>query len=281
MEQEKLIENVKAYEPLYVISHPKYSDTRFKENIWKEIAKGMSQPVAVCKKTWTNLRDSFRRALKKKRKIKSGQAASKIKKWRFEDEMSFLLPFMQERDTCSNLEDISDDDNENELNEDEYDDKNDDRGDDQNDNRGDDRNNDKGDDRNGNKNDDDKDDDVDEELHIENEKKKKEEVNRKIINVARNKGKRYQTQAETASPVMMKYMLDKKTAKEQITRPSQQSSAVDTFFASIALTVKSFSPYYQNIAKSQIFSIISNLEMKQIMQEQPVFVPNSPTPTQR
>lgn len=47
--------------------------------------------------------------------------------------MSFLLPFMQERNTCSNLKDISDDDNEDEPNEDEYDDKNDDRGDDQND----------------------------------------------------------------------------------------------------------------------------------------------------
>lgn len=42
--------------------------------------------------------------------------------------MSFLLPFMQERDTCSNLKDVSDNDNEDEPNEDdEYDDKNNDR----------------------------------------------------------------------------------------------------------------------------------------------------------
>jgi len=83
--------------------------------------------AAVCKKTWTNLRDSFRRALKKKRETKSGQAASKIKKWKFEDEMSFLLPFMQERETCTNLKDVSDDDNEHEPNENVYNDTNNDR----------------------------------------------------------------------------------------------------------------------------------------------------------
>ncbi|XP_071637362.1 uncharacterized protein [Temnothorax longispinosus] len=265
MNQEKLIEMVKSCEPLYVMSHSKYSDNIFKENAWRRIAKEMNQPATACKKTWTNLRDSFRRALKKKRETKSGQAASKIKKWKFEDEMSFLLPFMQERDTCSNLEDVSDDDNEYEPNEDEYDDTNNEREDDRNDDRRDDRNDDK---------DDDKDDNVDEELHAENEKKRKQkEINRKIITKAKNKENKCQTQPETASAMIIKYLLKKKTAKAQITPPTQQSNAIDTFFSSIAATVNSFSPYYQNIAKSQIFSIIADLEMKQILQEQP---PNAP-----
>lgn len=43
MDQEKLIENVKAYEPIYVMSHPKYSDNIFKENVWRKIAKKMNQ----------------------------------------------------------------------------------------------------------------------------------------------------------------------------------------------------------------------------------------------
>lgn len=215
--------------------------------------------AAVCKKTWTNLRDSFRRALKKKRETKSGQPALKIKKWKFEDEMSFLLPFIQERDTCSNLKDVSED----ELNEDEYNDKNDDR-----------------DDRNDKA--DYKDDNVDEkESHIEDEKKKKQkEINKKIITkMTKDKGNRYQTQPEVASAVVMKYLLDKKIAKAQIT-PIQQPSAIDMFFSSIAATVKTFSPYYQNIAKSQIFSIITNLEMKQIMQEQQFCIPNTSTKRQ-
>ncbi|XP_071575329.1 uncharacterized protein [Temnothorax nylanderi] len=286
MDQEKLIEMVKSCEPLYVMSHSKYSDNTFKENAWRRIAKEMNQPATACKKTWTNLRDSFRRALKKKRETKSGQSASKIKKWKFEDEMSFLLPFMQERDTCSNLEDVSDDNNEDEPNEDEYDDTNNGREDDRNDDRRDDRNDDRRDGRRDDRNDDrrddrnndkDKDDNVDEELHVENEKKRKQkDINRKNITKAKNKENKCQTQPETASEVMIKYFLEKKTAKAQITPPTQQSNdsnAINTFFSSIAATVNSFSPYYQNIAKSQIFSIISDLEMKQILQEQP---PNAP-----
>lgn len=215
--------------------------------------------------------------MKKKRETKNGQAASKIKKWKFEDEMSFLLPFIQERDTCSNLKDASDDDNESKPNENEYNDKNDDTTNDRNDDIDDEI--DDRDGRNDNK-DDDKDNDVDEmESHTEDEKKKKQnEINRKMItNVAKSKRNRCQTQPETASAVVMKYLLDKKTAKTQIAPRTQQPDATDMFFSSIAATVKTFSPYYQNIAKSQIFSIITDHEMKQITQQQPFFAPNTST----
>lgn len=201
--------------------------------------------------------------------------------------MSFLLPFMQERETCTNLKDVSDDDNENEPNENVYNDTNNDREDvrndrrdDQNDDRRDDGNDDREDNQNDDK-DDGKDDDIVEELHAEDEKKKKQKENyRKSLatNKTKTKGNRCQTQPESASVILMKYILDKKT-KSQITpnNSSTQPSAIDTFFSSIAATVKNFSPSYQNIAKSQIFSIITDLEMKQITQEQPFFGPNTPT----
>lgn len=207
--------------------------------------------------------------MKKRRETKSGQAALKIKKWKFEEEMSFVVPYMQERDTCTNLIDISDDVNEDGPNEKEYDDKNEEEGDDRSDDK-----------------DDDKDDGIDgedvNESLIEDEKKKKQkEIKRKVITkVARNSGNKCQTQSESASAVMVKYLLEKIIANARITPPTPQPSAIDTFFSSIAATVNNFSPYYQNIAKSQIFSIISELKMKQIMQEQPFFVPNTPTQRQ-
>lgn len=151
---------------------------------------------------------------------------------------------MQERDTCSNLKDVSDDDNEDESNEEERDDKNDDKGNDRNDDRGDDRND----------MDNDKKDDMDVDSQKDEKRKKRKEIKRKIItNMTRNKGKKYQTQPETASAMVTKYLLDKKASKVQITPPTQQPNATDMFFSSIAATVKNFSPYYQNIAKSQIF----------------------------
>lgn len=41
---------------------------------------------------------------KKRRQTKSGQAAKKIAPWKFENEMSFLLPFLEMREVSSNLE---------------------------------------------------------------------------------------------------------------------------------------------------------------------------------
>ncbi|KOC65508.1 hypothetical protein WH47_10088, partial [Habropoda laboriosa] len=55
------------------------------------------------KKRWTNLRDSYRRAMKKKRGKKSGQATHKIKKWKYEDEMLFLDPYIKERETVTSI----------------------------------------------------------------------------------------------------------------------------------------------------------------------------------
>ena len=37
------------------------------------------------------------------RKTKSGQAASKQKPWKYEQQMAFLLPYLQERDTLSSI----------------------------------------------------------------------------------------------------------------------------------------------------------------------------------
>lgn len=49
------------------------------------------------------MRDSYHRNLKK-RKSKSGDGASKNKKWKYESQMEFLRPYFQERETRSNFE---------------------------------------------------------------------------------------------------------------------------------------------------------------------------------
>lgn len=43
MNDEKLIELVREYPVLYDLSHSKYMDTGFKNNIWARIAKEMKQ----------------------------------------------------------------------------------------------------------------------------------------------------------------------------------------------------------------------------------------------
>lgn len=45
---------------------------------------------------------------------------------------------------------------------------------------------------------------------------------------------------------------------------NESDEVVDAFFASISRTVKTFNPYLQNIAKSKVFAVISELELEQI-----------------
>ena len=153
--------------------------------------------------------------------------------------MAFLLPFMQERKTLSNLEvSDDDDDDENECN------KNDD-GDSQNE-----RENYQTDTEDKNNN---SDNDINKKSHTADDKKrKKRNINK--INKMTNNNENYQP--EEASAVLMKYLLEKKNAQV----PEQDT--IDMFCSTIASKIKKFSPYYQNIAQSQIFSIVSDLEMK-------------------
>lgn len=59
-------------------------------------------PASECKEKWSRIRDNFRKALKF-RKFKSGDAAAKIKPYKYEQELSFLKPFLSDRIQKSNL----------------------------------------------------------------------------------------------------------------------------------------------------------------------------------
>lgn len=49
-----------------------------------------------CKKTWTGLRDSYRRNLRK-RKTAGDSGTPYVKKWKYDAEMSFIQPYLKER----------------------------------------------------------------------------------------------------------------------------------------------------------------------------------------
>jgi hypothetical protein len=155
---------------------------------------------------------------------KSGQSASvKIPKWKYADEMSFVRPYLRERDTVTNLEfDVKGETDEEEL------------------------------------------------LQAESEHDGAAEQEEQTPASAKNKSKnkifrgtlkRPRYQPETASAVLMKYLVERD--KERQTEPPVDP--VDAFFKSIAATVKTFSPYHKNICKSKIFAIVSEVEMTEIL----------------
>ncbi|KAK9717239.1 Alcohol dehydrogenase transcription factor Myb/SANT-like [Popillia japonica] len=97
MDCEKLIEFVKEHPILYDTSHPKYMDQLRKDKLWRIIAVRLNQHENDCKKVWQNLRDSFRRVLKKRKASRDLLLDGKPKVWKYEDEMSFLIPHFTTR----------------------------------------------------------------------------------------------------------------------------------------------------------------------------------------
>ncbi|GJQ70971.1 hypothetical protein Trydic_g887 [Trypoxylus dichotomus] len=95
MDCERLIEFVKEHEVLYDTTHPKYMDQHRKDKLWRTIAVRMNQNENDCKKMWQNLRDSFRRVLKKRKSVRNKEGRPKV--WKYECEMSFLVPHFTSR----------------------------------------------------------------------------------------------------------------------------------------------------------------------------------------
>ncbi|KAL4126668.1 hypothetical protein QTP88_010877 [Uroleucon formosanum] len=77
--EENLIENVRAHTSLYDIFSEDYRDQNVRKEAWEEIGDARRQKT-------------------------SGQSAKHIPAWKFSKQMEFLLPFLENRETHSNIE---------------------------------------------------------------------------------------------------------------------------------------------------------------------------------
>lgn len=68
---------------------------------------------------------------------------------------------------------------------------------------------------------------------------------------------------ESASSTLMKYVLMNRNKNTEHTEKVEQHP-IDAFLKGLAPTLKSFSPYLQHLAKGQIFQVIHNLELQQL-----------------
>ncbi|KAF5307839.1 hypothetical protein FQR65_LT18321 [Abscondita terminalis] len=115
MNDEKLIELVRNYPVLYDLSNAKYMDTNFKNTIWRKIGDEMKTTGTSCKTRWGNIRDNFRKSLKKTKTV-SGQKAKTAKPYKYSEQLNFLKKFFDDKETMSNIDaevtsqDFSDDD---------------------------------------------------------------------------------------------------------------------------------------------------------------------------
>ena len=192
-----------------------------------------------CKARWNNIRDNFRKSIKR---TTSGQAAKKLKKYKFDDQLQFLKPHLQERDTLGNIEDVEDDVD---SNEDHVDISNENAEENLKEN---------------------------ENAAVQNTQNRNGtdiscgvEQSRSSLPVRKIPQKRSIKTPDSASTTLMKYIMQK---KENNKPDTTNSNPVDAFLAGLSPTLKTFTPYYLNIVKSKIFSTVQEYEMKMILDEQ-------------
>lgn len=83
--------------------------------------------------------------------------------------------------------------------------------------------------------------------------------------------RRSMTPPKTVSSMLKKYLIDN-DKKREATDP------IDLFCNAMATTVKKFSPYHQNMCKRKIFSVVSEYELEQILEQIPPAASDTPTP---
>lgn len=192
-----------------------------------------------CKKKWINLRDAFRRKVKQNKKC--GQVNNK--KWIFEDEMSFLIPFLKDRST-NNVQSV-----EWYLNDDSA----------------------VGSPTSQDTNTEDFSESPPDKIQI---KSLETQTTENTISAPQThdqstkKGiKRKNEENNTSASAVLKYLIDQ-FQSESWKGIQEGNEANKYFFQSIAKTVNTFSPINQNIIKSQIFSIVSQMELSELQEKQ-------------
>lgn len=183
----------------------------------------------------------------------SGQKTKYLKKWKYELEMNFLKPYMKERETISSVEAQSDVEKNSSATE-------------------------------------------DEETFSENETNQSNNIAmesisspnenithsippapsgtfckpqpKKIMTPKKRKKPECRTTSESASSHLMKYIIEKEKEEEVKSNKKTEINVIDQFFQSMSLTVKQFSPYHQHLAKTRVFSVISELELEHLKSQQ-------------
>ncbi|XP_076164977.1 uncharacterized protein LOC143145465 [Ptiloglossa arizonensis] len=226
MDDEKLILLVRNRECLFNLTHKDYTDTSLKMRIWKEIGEEMGLSGVECKHRWFSLRDQYRRSVRSSKRTVSGQN----RKWRYDQEMSFLLPRLQERDNWSNVSEEIESEEAKPLEAEES-------------------VNQYKDDQSGQQRPLDP-------LFIEPE--------------LNSSSSRDETVVATYRPPSMSRSKKSKAKQKDETSSISSSSKhpMDAFLYGVGQTIKTFPPIYQHMAKLKIFNIVSDIEMQLLMAPQ-------------
>jgi len=91
---------------------------------------------------------------------------------------------------------------------------------------------------------------------------------KKIMTPKKRKKNEGHVSSESASSHLMRYIIEKEKIEEVKANTEKNEkneiNVIDQFFQNMGSTVKQFSPYLQHLAKTRVFSVISELELDHI-----------------
>ncbi|CAK1595341.1 unnamed protein product [Parnassius mnemosyne] len=215
----KLIKFVKENPVLYDYNNVKYMDFNAREVAWQKIGDELKRPAVDCKVRWINIRDVYRRILRKS----ICNQDQRTKKYKYENELAFMRPFY--KDVFVQNGDFESDSKSNDQgNDDGYDDAPN------------------------------SDDDEDEKPI------RKLKIKRSCKTSSKKKKKRSYEEEEKPTDIPFN--------ESTLSSDFDPTDPVDAFLMSIGSTLKTFSPYHLNLAKSKIFAVVQEHDLQQIMQKQ-------------
>ncbi|XP_065080247.1 uncharacterized protein LOC135703066 [Ochlerotatus camptorhynchus] len=233
---EKLIKLVRKHPELYDQQHAKYHDAKRKNQVWNTIGALMEEEGLACKSRWKNIRDQYRKNVKKH--------GTKTPPYKFSRYLSFLKEFTDGNETEEkSTQSAADSDHDDFFNElimksetmepsaveaptDSYAD-----------------------------------------VTGSVPKKATTRIVRRIKRPEWNRISAKPTSSTTSSPRVMEFLLQQLEA-------TQSPSSVDAFLAGIAPTLKNLHPYEWNQAKLEIFSIVHKYELKMLTETSPLLYPD-------
>ncbi|XP_050547935.1 uncharacterized protein LOC126909544 [Daktulosphaira vitifoliae] len=222
-DDEILIQEVENNPILYNIAATDYKNIIIKDTIWIEISAKIEQFVDETKKRWKNIRNSYSR---NKRKLGTGSAASKKKKWSLATHLTFLDQVECERDSACNVTinhsmDVPcDEENV-----------------------------------------------VDTLCEAANSLPTETLIRKRCISKSKNVADLFVNNSEERSLLIKKIM----NQNEKLLEKKEESfDELDLFFKTMAVTVKKLPIKGQLDAKRKIFSLMTELEEKYLLDEQPI-----------
>jgi hypothetical protein len=174
-----------------------------------------------CKTRWNNIRNNFRKSLSKRRTT-SGQSSKKMKQYRFESQLQFLLKYMEECKAEGNIgcpdTEYAEIDNDDEAKESQTT-------------------------------------DTSNSPEIDDILSSSAVVFTKPV-------RKKNTQPEAAASTLMKYILKEEKKSSTSGQPTVTlDNPIDCFLFGISPTLKLLPPYLQNLAKTEIFSTVQKFEL--------------------